>query len=116
VYRVDGAALVRGAFGGDAVVVLFASRCHPVCGPLPNPRRQLPAVIYHGMEAEACSHVISADPSRATAKYASTGVGATRSGGLVTTSLHPGHIVGPGWHPIGPSGTSTPGVAHDLRR
>jgi nucleoside-diphosphate-sugar epimerase len=28
----------------------------------------------------------------------------TRSGGLVTTSLHPGHIVGPGWHPIGPLG------------
>ena len=25
----------------------------------------------------------------------------TASGGLVTTSLHPGHIVGPGWHPIG---------------
>lgn len=29
----------------------------------------------------------------------------TRSGGLVTTSLHPGHIVGPGWHPIGPLGS-----------
>ena len=28
----------------------------------------------------------------------------TRSGGLVTSSLHPGHIVGPGWHPIGPLG------------
>jgi len=28
----------------------------------------------------------------------------TRSGGLATTSLHPGHIVGPGWHPIGPLG------------
>jgi nucleoside-diphosphate-sugar epimerase len=28
----------------------------------------------------------------------------SRSGGLVTTSLHPGHIVGPGWHPIGPLG------------
>jgi nucleoside-diphosphate-sugar epimerase len=30
----------------------------------------------------------------------------TRSGGLVTTSLHPGHIVGPGWHPIGPLGNN----------
>lgn len=29
----------------------------------------------------------------------------TRSGGLVTSSLHPGHIVGPGWHPIGPLGS-----------
>jgi nucleoside-diphosphate-sugar epimerase len=28
----------------------------------------------------------------------------TSAGGLVTTSLHPGHIVGPGWHPIGPLG------------
>ncbi|TQS40144.1 NAD-dependent epimerase/dehydratase family protein [Cryptosporangium phraense] len=28
----------------------------------------------------------------------------TASGGLVTTSLHPGHIVGPGWVPINPLG------------
>lgn len=28
----------------------------------------------------------------------------TAAGGLVTTSLHPGHIVGPGWQPIGPLG------------
>ncbi|GAB6902023.1 NAD-dependent epimerase/dehydratase family protein [Kineosporia succinea] len=34
----------------------------------------------------------------------------TASGGLVTTSLHPGHIVGPGWHPIGPLGNVDPGV------
>jgi nucleoside-diphosphate-sugar epimerase len=34
----------------------------------------------------------------------------TLSGGLVTTSLHPGHIVGPGWHPIGPLGNVDPGV------
>jgi nucleoside-diphosphate-sugar epimerase len=34
----------------------------------------------------------------------------TRSGGLVTTSLHPGHIVGPGWAPIGPLGNLDPGV------
>jgi nucleoside-diphosphate-sugar epimerase len=32
------------------------------------------------------------------------------SGGLVTTSIHPGHIVGPGWHPIGPLGSFDPGV------
>lgn len=38
----------------------------------------------------------------------------TRSGGLVTTSLHPGHIVGPGWHPIGPLGNLDPGVWHTL--
>jgi nucleoside-diphosphate-sugar epimerase len=32
------------------------------------------------------------------------------SGGLVTTSLHPGHISGPGWHPIGPLGNVDPSV------
>ena len=34
----------------------------------------------------------------------------TASGGLVTTSLRPGHIVGPGWHPIGPLGNLDPAV------
>jgi nucleoside-diphosphate-sugar epimerase len=38
----------------------------------------------------------------------------TNSGGLVTTSLHPGHIVGPGWHPIGPLGNLDPAVWHKL--
>ena len=38
----------------------------------------------------------------------------TRSGGLVTTSLHPGHIVGPGWHPIGPVGNLDPRVWRTL--
>jgi nucleoside-diphosphate-sugar epimerase len=32
------------------------------------------------------------------------------SRGLVTTSLHPGHISGPGWAPIGPLGNLDPGV------
>jgi nucleoside-diphosphate-sugar epimerase len=38
----------------------------------------------------------------------------TRSGGLVTTSLHPGHIVGPGWTPIGPLGNLDPEVWRTL--
>ncbi|XVU23832.1 NAD-dependent epimerase/dehydratase family protein [Actinoplanes sp. CA-054009] len=38
----------------------------------------------------------------------------TRRGGLVTTSLHPGHIVGPGWHPVGPLGNLDPGVWRKL--
>ena len=38
----------------------------------------------------------------------------TASGGLVTTSVHPGHIVGPGWHPIGPLGNLDPAVWHTL--
>jgi nucleoside-diphosphate-sugar epimerase len=32
----------------------------------------------------------------------------TAAGGLVTTSLHPGHIVGPGWNPTGPLGNTDP--------
>lgn len=32
----------------------------------------------------------------------------TASGGLVTTSIHPGHIVGPGWNPTGPLGNTDP--------
>ena len=38
----------------------------------------------------------------------------TRSGGLATTSIHPGHIVGPGWHPIGPIGNLDPAVWQKL--
>ncbi|EWM11862.1 NAD(P)-dependent oxidoreductase [Kutzneria sp. 744] len=33
---------------------------------------------------------------------------------LATTSLHPGHIVGPGWHPVGPLGNFDPAVWHTL--
>ncbi|WP_144753762.1 NAD-dependent epimerase/dehydratase family protein [Curtobacterium pusillum] len=32
----------------------------------------------------------------------------TADGGVVTTSLHPGHISGPGWAPIGPLGNLDP--------
>ena len=38
----------------------------------------------------------------------------TRSGGLVTTVLHPGHISGPGWMPIGPLGNLDPQIWYAL--
>jgi nucleoside-diphosphate-sugar epimerase len=38
----------------------------------------------------------------------------TASGGLATTTLHPGHIVGPGWHPVGPLGNFDPRVWQKL--
>jgi nucleoside-diphosphate-sugar epimerase len=38
----------------------------------------------------------------------------TASGGLATTTLHPGHIVGPGWHPVGPLGNVDPTVWQKL--
>jgi len=40
----------------------------------------------------------------------------TAAGGLATTSLHPGHISGPGWAPIGPLGNLDPGVWQRLAR
>lgn len=38
----------------------------------------------------------------------------TRSGGLLTTVLQPGHISGPGWPPIGPLGNLDPEVWYAL--
>ena len=38
----------------------------------------------------------------------------TASGGLVTTSIHPGHIVGPWWEPINPLGNLDPAVWETL--
>jgi len=38
----------------------------------------------------------------------------TASGGLATTSVHPGHIVGPGWPPITPLGNLDPSVWETL--
>jgi nucleoside-diphosphate-sugar epimerase len=38
----------------------------------------------------------------------------SRSGGLITTVLQPGHICGPGWWPIGPLGNLDPSVWYRL--
>ncbi|TCK66011.1 NAD(P)-dependent oxidoreductase [Curtobacterium sp. PhB136] len=38
----------------------------------------------------------------------------TSDGGVATTSLHPGHISGPGWAPIGPVGNLDPSVWRTL--
>jgi nucleoside-diphosphate-sugar epimerase len=38
----------------------------------------------------------------------------TARGGVATTSLHPGHISGPGWAPIGPVGNLDPSVWRTL--
>lgn len=38
----------------------------------------------------------------------------TRSGGLLTTVLQPGHISGPGWMPIGPLGNHDPQIWYAL--
>lgn len=38
----------------------------------------------------------------------------TADGGVTTTSIHPGHISGPGWVPIGPLGNLDPAVVERL--
>lgn len=58
-----------------------------------------PAVGEYGIEKADITHTLKNE---------------TAAGGLVTTSLHPGHIVGPGWHPIGPLGNLDPGVWRTL--
>jgi nucleoside-diphosphate-sugar epimerase len=70
------------------------------------------------------SHVLPITETNATPPFGEYGIGKheiagvlkaeTRSGGLVTTSLHPGHISGPGWVPIGPTGHLGLGVWETL--
>jgi len=54
-----------------------------------------PAVGEYGVQKAAIARLLEAE---------------TAAGGLVTTSLHPGHICGPGWPPIGPLGNLDPAV------
>ncbi|WP_165067075.1 NAD-dependent epimerase/dehydratase family protein [Marisediminicola senii] len=58
-----------------------------------------PAIDEYGTQKEAIAQYLKAETAR---------------GGLVTTSLHPGHISGPGWHPIGPLGNLDPAVWRTL--
>jgi nucleoside-diphosphate-sugar epimerase len=54
-----------------------------------------PPVGEYGIQKDAIARLLEAE---------------TADGGLVTTSLHPGHICGPGWPPIGPLGNLDPAV------
>jgi nucleoside-diphosphate-sugar epimerase len=54
-----------------------------------------PAVGEYGVQKAAIARLLEAE---------------TAGGGLVTTSLHPGHICGPGWPPVGPLGNLDPAV------
>jgi nucleoside-diphosphate-sugar epimerase len=66
------------------------------------------------------SEILPISEANATAPFSDYGIGKdqiarflkdeTASGGLVTTTLHPGHISGPGWVPIGPTGNVDVGV------
>lgn len=52
-----------------------------------------PAIDEYGEQKEAIAQLLKAE---------------TAAGGLTTTSIHPGHISGPGWAPIGPLGNLDP--------
>ncbi|KQQ03381.1 MULTISPECIES: NAD-dependent epimerase/dehydratase family protein [unclassified Rathayibacter] len=54
-----------------------------------------PAIDDYGTQKEAIALYLKAE---------------TAAGGLSTTTLHPGHISGPGWAPIGPLGNLDPAV------
>jgi nucleoside-diphosphate-sugar epimerase len=58
-----------------------------------------PALEEYGLQKDAIARLLQAE---------------TAAGGLVTTSLHPGHIAGPGWAPIGPLGNRDPRVWQTL--
>lgn len=70
--------------------------------PLKLPIREgegTPAIDEYGTQKEAIARYLKAE---------------TAAGGLITTSLHPGHISGPGWAPIGPLGNLDPDVWRTL--
>lgn len=52
-----------------------------------------PAIDEYGLQKEAIAQYLKRE---------------TASGGLITTSVHPGHIVGPGWSPTGVLGNNDP--------
>ncbi|MBT2502101.1 NAD(P)-dependent oxidoreductase [Curtobacterium sp. ISL-83] len=117
-----------GTFGGriadlhaDAVVDL-------VCFTLESAEALVAALRGSGTHLVHCgsiwragvSHVLPITEGTATAPFGEYGTqkdaiarmlkAETASGGLVTTSVHPGHISGPGWMPIGPLGNLDPAV------
>ncbi|MCI9888863.1 NAD(P)-dependent oxidoreductase [Micrococcales bacterium 31B] len=67
-------------------------------------------------ESQACAAAPLDEYGRAKRDIAELLQRESRSGGLTTTSLHPGHIVGPGWEPIGPLGNLDPTVWEQLAR
>ncbi|MCA5924061.1 NAD-dependent epimerase/dehydratase family protein [Curtobacterium oceanosedimentum] len=103
------------ALGADAVVDL-------VCFTVDSARSLVEALRGSGTHLVHCgsiwragaSHVLPITEENATPPTGEYGVQKdaiarmleeeTASGGLSTTSLHPGHISGPGWIPIGPLG------------
>lgn len=62
-------------------------------------RTATPPLGDYGVQKDAIARMLAAE---------------TAAGGLVTTSLHPGHISGPGWAPIGPTGNLDPAVWRTL--
>ena len=90
-------ALVDGLRGRDAHLITCGSiwRAGPsVRVPIDEDDFPAPAGEY-GIAKDAIARLLATE---------------SRSGELLTTSLHPGHISGPGWPPIGPTGNVDPTV------
>lgn len=91
------AALIRQLRGRGVHLITCGSvwRAGPSVGaPITEETAPPPAGEY-GIAKDAIARLLAAE---------------SRSGDLLTTSLHPGHISGPGWAPVGPTGNVDPTV------
>ncbi|OMH34818.1 NAD(P)-dependent oxidoreductase [Tersicoccus sp. Bi-70] len=111
--------------GADVVVDLVCFTLESATALVERLRGDVGHLIHCGSIWRAgVSHVLPVTEDNATPPFGEYGVQKDRiarmlkeetaSGGLVTTSLHPGHISGPGWAPIGPTGNLDPGVWRTL--
>jgi len=111
--------------GGDAVVDLISFTLDSEKALVDRLRGATGHLLYcgsiwrHGPSLKL--PVTEDDPTPPVGEYGTQKAATTRmleqetaSGGLVTTSVHPGHIVGPGWTPIGPLGNIDPTVWRTL--
>ncbi|MDO8105674.1 NAD(P)-dependent oxidoreductase [Isoptericola sp. b441] len=103
------------ALRADAVIDLVCFTLESATALVQRLRGEVGHLLHCGSVWRAGpSHVLPVSEENATPPFGRYGVQKdliarmlkeeTARGGLVTTSLHPGHISGPGWVPIGPTG------------
>ncbi|WP_022910516.1 NAD-dependent epimerase/dehydratase family protein [Aestuariimicrobium kwangyangense] len=107
--------------GGEVVIDLVCFTLDSAAALVERLRGQTGHYLFCGsIWSAGASQVIPMSEENTTEPFGEYGIGKyeiarmlkqeTASGGLVTTSLHPGHISGPGWAPIGPTGNLDPTV------
>ncbi|PZF69008.1 NAD(P)-dependent oxidoreductase [Curtobacterium sp. MCPF17_047] len=94
-------ALVAALRGTDAHLIHCGSiwRAGPSAVLPVTEENATPAQGEYGIQKDAIARMLKEETTR---------------GGVLTTSLHPGHISGPGWAPIGPVGNLDPSVWRTL--